>query len=82
MPTKVQRWGNSQGVRIPKSALESAHLGIGDEVVVSVRDGMIVISPARRVRGGVRLADLCRRMPRGRRFSELDWGAPTGKEVW
>ena len=58
MVTKVQRWGNSQGLRLSKALLAEAGVEIGDEVEVVVRDGELVLSPVRRVRGRHDLAKL------------------------
>jgi len=80
--TKVQRWGNSQGVRIRKDLLEGADLVVGDEVEVEVRDGGLVITPARRIRGRHSLAQLVREIPPGYKPEELEWGAPAGREAW
>ena len=48
MVTKVQRWGNSQGLRLARQVLEDARIAVGDDVDVVARDGMIVIAPVRR----------------------------------
>ena len=61
MVTKIQKWGNSQGLRLPKQVLEDARLAVGDDVDVTARDGMIVIAPARRVRGKQSLKELVSR---------------------
>jgi antitoxin MazE len=82
MVTKVQRWGNSQGLRVSKELLEEAQIGVGDDVQVSVRAGRIVVEPLTKVRGRYKLKDLLRRIPRGVRTKEIDWGLPAGKEVW
>lgn len=82
MVTKVQKWGNSQGLRVTKSVLEEARIDVGDEVKVSARKGRIVIEPARAVRGRYTLKSLVAKMPKGRRLREVDWGQPVGKEVW
>ncbi len=82
MVTKVQTWGNSQGLRLSKQVLDEAHISVGDEVDLTVHDGVIVIAPARRVRGRCNLKDLVDAMPRDYQPSELDWGAPVGREVW
>jgi len=82
MVTKVQKWGNSQGLRLTKQVLEDARLAIGDDVDVCVREGVIVVAPARRVRGGKDLRDLVSRIPRSYRAKEVDWGKPTGREAW
>lgn len=82
MATKIQKWGNSQGLRITRKLMERAHLALGDEVEVEVRDGLIVVVPLRRMRGRYRLADLIRRIPRGYRPTGEEWGGPQGKEAW
>ncbi len=48
MKAKIIRIGNSQGVRIPKPALEQCRLK--DRVEMEVRDESLVISPSRRPR--------------------------------
>jgi antitoxin MazE len=63
MVTKIQKWGNSQGLRLAKGLLEDAHISVGDDVDVTARDGLIVIAPARRIRG-TELKELVSRMPR------------------
>jgi antitoxin MazE len=82
MVTRIQKWGNSQGLRLPKQVLEDAHLSLGDDVDITVQDGLIVIVPARRVRGGQRLEELVSRIPKDYRAEEVDWGEPVGREAW
>ena len=82
MVTKIQKWGNSQGLRLAKQVLEDAHISIGDDVDVIVRDGLIVVAPARRVRGKRNLRELVSRIPENYKAEETDWGQPVGKEVW
>ena len=82
MVTKIQKWGNSQGLRLAKQVLEDVHISIGDDVDVIVRDGLIVIAPARRVRGKRSLQELVSRIPEKYRAEETDWGQPLGREVW
>jgi antitoxin MazE len=80
--TKVQSWGNSQGLRLNRQVLEEAHIAVGDQVVLSVREGVILVAPARRVRGGCDLRALVARIPRDYKPEEVDWGKPVGREVW
>jgi antitoxin MazE len=82
MVTKVQKWGNSQGLRLSKQMLEEARISIGDDVDVSTRDGVIVITPVRRVRGKQSLQDLVSRIPENYEIEETDWGKPVGREAW
>jgi antitoxin MazE len=82
MVTKVQKWGNSQGLRISREVLDGAHVSVGDEVDVAVLDGAIVVTPVRRVRGKYTLQHLVSRIPKGYKAEEVDWGTPMGKEAW
>jgi len=82
MHAKIQKWGNSQGLRLAKNLLADAQLGVGDEVDISVKDGIMIVTPAKRIRGRHKLKDLVARIPENYKTSEVDWGEPVGKEVW
>ena len=82
MFTKVQKWGNSQGVRLSKALLSEGDIKVGDAVEVAVRDGVLVVTPVHRVRGGQDLKELVKHIPKGYKPEEFDWGKPVGREVW
>ena len=82
MLTKVKKWGNGQGLRLTKALLNEARIHVGDEVYLSVRSGRIVVEPVSRVRGRYDLETLLSEMPADYQPEQLDWGPPTGKEVW
>lgn len=82
MVTIIQKLGNSQGLRLAKQVLEDVHISVGDDVDVTARDGLIVIAPARRIRGKRSLQELVSRIPKSYKPEEMEWGAPAGKEVW
>jgi len=82
MVTKVQKWGNSQGLRLAKQVLADARISVGDDVDVTARDGVIVIAPMRRVRGKQSLQELVSRIPKNYEAGEMDWGEPVGGEAW
>jgi antitoxin MazE len=82
MVTKVQSWGNGQGLRLSKQILDDAHVSVGDEVDVAVREGVIVVTPVKRTRGKVSLRSLVARIPKDYRPDEADWGTPVGRETW
>ena len=82
MLAKVQKWGNSQGLRFSKAILEEARVNVGDEVRVSVRGRKIIIEAVEKVRGKYNLKELVARMPKNYRAEEVEWGAPVGKEEW
>jgi antitoxin MazE len=82
MVTRVQKWGNSQGLRLAKQVLEDAHISVGDDVDVTVRDDTIIIAPIKRLRGKRSLQELVSRIPKEHEAGEVDWGNPIGREVW
>lgn len=82
MLAKIQKWGNSQGLRLAKNLLADAQLDIGDEVDINVKDGVMLVTPAKRIRGRHNLKDLVSRIPENYQSGEIDWGGPVGKEAW
>jgi len=83
MLAKIQKWGNSQGLRFTKPLLADAHIDVGDEVDLVIKDGNIIVSPAKKKnRGRYNLKDLVSRIPENYQTSEVDWGDPVGKEAW
>lgn len=82
MVTKIQKWGNSQGLRVSREVLEQVHAAIGDAVEVSVKKGAILIQPIKRLRGKYNLRQLIAQMPKNYKPGGEEWGKPAGKEIW
>lgn len=82
MLTTVKKWGNSQGLRFPKTILADAQIDVGDNVNISVQNGKIIIEKVNRVRTSYNLKDLVAKIPENYRTEELGWGAPVGREEW
>lgn len=82
MHTKMQKWGNSQGVRLPKHILHEANIEIDDELKIIVSSGKIIIEPLKNIRNKYSIKELVSQMPRDYSSKELDWGKPEGKEEW
>jgi len=82
MLSKIQKWGNSQGVRIPKILLEDSDIETGEEVDISVRDGKIIIESQSKIHGKYKIKDLVSRMPKKHLPKEEKWGLPVGREEW
>lgn len=80
MSAKIQKWGNSQGLRLPKHVLESARIRIGDDVELRADDEEIVIR--KKSKPKFDLAEMVSRMPRGYKTREETFGRPQGKEEW
>jgi antitoxin MazE len=82
MHTKIQKWGNSQGLRLTKVMLEAIQANVGDEVEVSAQEGKIVIELVNKVRGKYNLKSLVAKIPKNYQSTEIDWGKAVGKEEW
>lgn len=80
MRTKIQRWGNSLGLRIPKLLAEESGVYAGTEVELSVEDGDIIVRPARSIR--YRLKDLLEEISDENLHGEVDTGEAVGREAW
>jgi len=79
MATRIQRWGNSLAIRIPKAFAEQADIAENAEVEIFVEGDRIVIAPAK---AEWNLSDLLRQVTPANRYHETNWGTSKGKEVW
>jgi antitoxin MazE len=82
MITKLQKWGNSQGLRISKEILKKVHMSVGDEVDISLKHNQIVIKPQKQIRKKYNLKDLMDTIPANYKSKEVKWGKSKGKEIW
>ena len=82
MTTKIQKWGNSQGIRFSQDVLQKAHIAIGDRVDISVHTGKIIVKPATPVRGKHKLKNLLSQLPESYKVREEKWGRLKGEEIW
>lgn len=88
MEAIIQRWGDSQGIRIPKFLLKSVGLSVGDRVELSASSEGILIRKAH-PREHRTLAERFESFygwpfsetPREASAPEVDWGEPRGKEI-
>ncbi len=79
MYTTIQKWGNSQAVRLPKDILEEANLQENDKVQIKVQDGNVIIIPDKKRKT---LAERIAEHKGDYRCNEWDTGKPSGDEVW
>ncbi len=80
METRVQKWGNSLGLRIPKPLAEEVGLHHNSAVELSLQDGKLVISPL--VKPSYSLDGLLSQVNEENLHYEVDTGPATGGEVW
>ena len=79
MRVTVKKWGNSASVRIPAGVMQAAKLRLDQTVDVREERGRVVIEPVRTP--VYDLKELVRGITRRNRHSELDFGAPIGREL-
>ncbi len=80
MRTKVVKWGNSLGLRIPKAFAEEVRVTAGTPVDLALEDGRLVIRVVRRHHPS--LDDILARVTDENRHGEVDTGGPVGGESW
>lgn len=79
MESRVQKWGNSLAIRIPKVFAEEAGLEENSEVDVSFIDGTVVIK--RKSRFKFHLRDLIEQITPENIHNEIDTGPEVGLEI-
>ncbi len=81
MPTSIQKWGNSQGIRIPKIVLDSVKWAENEEVVILVKDDKLIIEKSNKSKKK-NIRELFENYKGGYVPQEVDWGCPEGREIW
>lgn len=81
MQATIQKWGNSQGIRIPKAFLEALGMRENDLVELNRVDDNIVITKAKKEKE-LTLEDIFKDYNGEYAAEEFEWGSPVGKEVW
>ena len=81
MTVKLQKWGNSQGIRIPKFMLDDLTWSENEMVDIIVDDGRIIIERSK-TNQSPDIHALFEGIKGKYEPSEPDWGEPSGREVW
>ena len=79
MPSRIERWGESLGIRIPKDVAGRAGLVEGSPVEIEAQNGHIVISRVDRPR--YTLEELLVGMTPDGMHEACDWGPDVGAEA-
>lgn len=82
MVSKVQKWGNSQGLRLSRQLLDQADINVGDEVEIVVSERQILVTKAARPGPKYDIRELVSRIPKGHKAKEVSFGPAVGKEEW
>ena len=78
MSAKIQKWGNSMGVRIPKTIMEKANLSINSEIEIECKNQKIIIFGKKK---SIQLKDLLSQITKDNLHTE-DSYIQIGKEIW
>jgi antitoxin MazE len=80
MRARVQRWGNSLALRIPRAFATETAIEQGSEVELTLDEGRLVVTPIADPAFSLEalLADVTPENLHG----EVDFGSPEGDEAW
>jgi antitoxin MazE len=79
MQARIQKWGNSLAIRIPKPFALEVGLEQNSLVVVSVSEGKLVLEP---VKPTYSLEELLAQVTPDNLHQEIETGLPIGNEAW
>jgi antitoxin MazE len=80
MKAKIQKWGNSLAVRIPKSFAVQTKIEQNTTVDLTLVGGKIIVEPEKK-KPLFTLEELLSEISEENIHSETDWGEPVGKEI-
>ncbi len=84
MTTKVQKWGNSLAVRLPKELAKSLDLKSGTSVRFFKKSNSFEVKvdiPPKKIEYTYKLEELLKGMTKKNLHPETDWGSDVGKEI-
>jgi len=74
----LQKWGNSQGFRIPKTVLESLEWQENEQFSIAAKKNKIIIEPVQKRKT---IQELFADYEGNCESAEIDWGEPMGNEI-
>ena len=81
MQATIQKWGESQGIRIPKAFLEALGMAENDIVELNRVEDNLVITKVKKEKE-LTLEEIFKDYKGEYMAEEFDWGSPAGREVW
>ena len=80
MEIKLQKWGNSQGIRIPQSLLKSLNLKVNDFLDIFQEEDRIIISKSKNRK--ISLKERFEKYNGENQAEDFVWDNKVGKEIW
>ena len=82
MITNIQKWGNSQGVRIPKILLDTVNWSENEQIILLVQGDKIVMEKAKEKKQKKKnIKELFADYQKEYEPIDIDWGDPEGNEI-
>ena len=79
MTIKIQKWGNSQGIRLPKIMLDKLNITENDELEIKSEGNKIIIEKTKSRKNIIELFD---GFSGDYNSPDMDWDKPIGEEIW
>lgn len=80
METKVQKWGNSDGIRIPSSILKELNIKTNDRINITREDDKIIITKCNKEK--ISLKERIKNYKGSNLCKDFVWDESVGKEIW
>ena len=77
--SRLQKWGNSDGIRIPSSFLKALNLKTNDNINIVQEEDKIIISVPKKKK--ISLKERFEKF-NGTYENDFSWDEPVGKEIW
>ncbi|MBS4068230.1 AbrB/MazE/SpoVT family DNA-binding domain-containing protein [Sulfurimonas sp. RIFOXYB12_FULL_35_9] len=81
MTAVISKWGNSQGLRVPKDIMKTLHLSVGDEVNIFVQNNKAIIEPIKKEKIKYDINELVAKIPKDYQAKE-EIISSLGREEW
>ena len=80
MEIKLQKWGNSYGIRIPSTILKSLNIKENDHITLKQEEDRIIISKTKKEK--ISLKEEFEKYKKKEIMKEFSWDDPVGEEIW
>ncbi len=80
MEVRLQKWGNSDGIRIPSNILKALNLKTNDKVDLKYEEDKIILSKPKKEK--ISLKEKFSKYNGENLAKEFTWDEPRGKEIW
>ncbi|MBR3898617.1 MAG: AbrB/MazE/SpoVT family DNA-binding domain-containing protein [Bacilli bacterium] len=80
MEIRLQKWGNSLGIRIPSSILKTLNLKQGDKIIINTEEEKIIITKSKNPK--ISLAERFKNYHGKNLSKSFTWDENQGREIW